>query len=150
RLTDWVAGQGQGYALTQAGEDVVHNPRQLARVVAGKWSAAVVRENRTTATSSSPWERGEGVREALLYPVRPVFTFILVSICVGIFLIRYVSAEHYRQMEDFAILSPLGLFWHQWWRLLTTTFLHAGPLHLAFNMYALFALGQGAERIWGR
>ncbi len=30
RLTDWVSGHGQGYALTPAGEDVLKNPRQLA------------------------------------------------------------------------------------------------------------------------
>jgi len=37
----------------------------------------------------------------------------------------------------------------QWWRLLTTAFLHGNFLHIACNMYALYALGQNAERIWG-
>jgi DNA-binding IscR family transcriptional regulator len=34
-LTDWVPGHGQGYALTPAGEDVLKDPRQLARLLAG-------------------------------------------------------------------------------------------------------------------
>ena len=35
-LTDWVQGQGQGYALTPEGESVLQNPRELAKVRAGK------------------------------------------------------------------------------------------------------------------
>src|SRR5438874_2397314 len=69
RLTDWVAGHGQGYALTPAGQEILKNPRQFARLLAGKWSPVAARENRPTATASSPWERGEAVRQALLYPV---------------------------------------------------------------------------------
>ena len=151
RLTDWVAGQGQGYALTPAGEDVLKNPRQLARLAAGKWSPPVDRpENRRTSAAPSPWERGEAVREALLYPVQPKLTFILISISVCIFLVQFVSKDQYQQIRELTIVTPLGLLQHQWWRLLTTTFVHGSLLHLAFNMYALYALGQGAERIWGR
>src|SRR5438034_897707 len=149
RLTDWVAGHGQGYALTPAGEELLKNPRQLARLVAGKWSPPVARENRPTATASSPWERGEAVRQALLYPVQPMLTFLLIAVNVGIFVIRYASAPLYEQIEEFAVAFPGGLLQGQWWRLLTTAFLHQNELHLGFNMYALYALGQNAERIWG-
>lgn len=37
----------------------------------------------------------------------------------------------------------------EWWRLLTSTFLHAGVLHLAFNMYAFFFIGLLLERYLG-
>jgi rhomboid protease GluP len=90
------------------------------------------------------------VRQALLYPVQPMLTFILISISVCIFLVQFVSKDQYQQVRDLTVVTPLGLLQHQWWRLLTTTFVHGSPLHLAFNMYALYALGQGAERIWGR
>src|SRR6266852_1620488 len=148
-LTDWVAGRGQGYALTLAGEELLKNPRQLARLLAGKWSPVAARENRPTKTSSSPWERGESVRQSLLYPVQPILTFLLIAINVAIFVIRYASAPLYEQIEDFAVAIPAGLLQGQWWRLLTTAFLHQNELHLGFNMYALYALGQNAERIWG-
>jgi rhomboid protease GluP len=149
-LTDWVPGHGQGYALTPAGEDVLKDPRQLARLLAGKWSLRVVRDDRPQARAApSPWERGEAVREALMYPAQPVVTFTLIAVNVAIFVIRYGSKDLYGQIHDWAVASPLALIQHQWWRLLTTAFLHQNELHVGFNMYALYALGQNAERIWG-
>lgn len=38
----------------------------------------------------------------------------------------------------------------QWYRLLSSGFLHYGILHLGFNMYALYALGQTLEPSLGR
>ena len=37
----------------------------------------------------------------------------------------------------------------EWWRLLTATFLHAGLIHLAFNMLGLYSIGALLERIYG-
>jgi rhomboid protease GluP len=37
----------------------------------------------------------------------------------------------------------------EYWRLLTSLFLHYGPLHLLFNLYALFIIGPGLERAIG-
>ena len=36
------------------------------------------------------------------------------------------------------------------WRLVTPIFLHAGLLHIAVNMYSLYALGPAVERFFGR
>jgi membrane associated rhomboid family serine protease len=38
----------------------------------------------------------------------------------------------------------------EYYRLLTSAFLHYGPLHIAFNMYALWLFGQELERLYGR
>jgi membrane associated rhomboid family serine protease len=37
----------------------------------------------------------------------------------------------------------------EWWRLFTVALLHENPLHLAFNMYALYIVGPVVERIYG-
>ena len=38
----------------------------------------------------------------------------------------------------------------EWWRIITSAFVHLGPIHLAFNMYVLYLYGQIAERMYGR
>jgi len=40
-------------------------------------------------------------------------------------------------------------FGGEYWRLLTSLFLHYGPLHLLLNLYALFIIGPGLERAIG-
>jgi rhomboid protease GluP len=37
----------------------------------------------------------------------------------------------------------------QWWRLLSSTFVHGGIIHLAFNMQCLWQLGKLTERLYG-
>ncbi len=37
----------------------------------------------------------------------------------------------------------------EWWRLITSAFLHLGLLHLAFNMYALWLFGPIIEQLYG-
>jgi membrane associated rhomboid family serine protease len=55
--------------------------------------------------------------------------------------------------------APLFAQWALWppavasgqlWRLATSGFLHYGPLHLAFNMYALWVIGRDLELVLGR
>lgn len=38
----------------------------------------------------------------------------------------------------------------EWWRLLSAELLHAGIVHLAFNLWALWGAGQFAERMYGK
>jgi membrane associated rhomboid family serine protease len=49
-------------------------------------------------------------------------------------------------------LAPFGdlAHDHQWYRLVTSMFLHASVLHIAFNMYALWVIGTPVEQYLGR
>ncbi len=38
------------------------------------------------------------------------------------------------------------IFRHQYWRLLVALFLHYGPIHIFFNLFALLLLGPALER----
>ena len=45
--------------------------------------------------------------------------------------------------------TPTLLDHGEWWRMLTSTFLHGGIIHIGFNMYFLAQLGPAAEREFG-
>ncbi len=46
--------------------------------------------------------------------------------------------------------QAVGVAHGEWWRLITPAFLHAGPIHLAINMYSLFYAGTFLESAIGR
>ena len=71
---------------------------------------------------------------------------------IAITVVAYVLAP-----PDNSASSPFGLLLldkslvagGQYWRLLTVALLHESPIHLAFNMYALYLVGPVVERIYG-
>lgn len=74
----------------------------------------------------------------------PVITQTLIGISVALFLLGYVAP-----VERELVFAPF-LGTEEPWRILTTGFLHAGILHLAMNMYALWIVGPFLERMLGR
>jgi membrane associated rhomboid family serine protease len=48
-----------------------------------------------------------------------------------------------------ALFAPPISLQHEYWRLLTSGFLHASLIHIGFNMYLLFALGRMIEHAVG-
>jgi len=57
------------------------------------------------------------------------------------------SIEHaVRWGADFGPLTLSG----EWWRALTSTFVHFGIIHIAFNMWCLWSLGSSLELFMGR
>lgn len=57
-------------------------------------------------------------------------------------------ATHMQWNALFA-LEPLGPDFHLW-QLVTYAFLHAGFMHIGFNMFALWMFGSPLELYWGR
>lgn len=51
--------------------------------------------------------------------------------------------------NDFGLFGP-AVAAGEWWRLVTSAFLHFGPLHLGFNMFATYWLGSMLEPALGR
>lgn len=79
----------------------------------------------------------------------PVVTITIIVICTVIEVLRYLAPSVYQVLFTEMIFSPAyGL--NQPYRFLTSTFLHGGVVHLAFNMYALYLVGGQLERMLGR
>jgi membrane associated rhomboid family serine protease len=77
-----------------------------------------------------------------------VVTMSIIGVCVGLYLLVGVldlaGGLARWGMQPFAI--AVG---EEWFRLVSAIFLHAGLLHLGFNMYVLYLLGPSLERLLG-
>ena len=83
-------------------------------------------------------------------------TRILIGINVAVFLITtisggaLISGSGTSSIYDRFALIPPAIAHGQWYRLVSSMFLHFGLLHIAFNMWALFVIGTPLERLLGR
>ena len=91
-----------------------------------------------------------------------IVTTALIGIVVGVYLLQLaggaaVNANSGWIFEHGALFIEridssgrvVGLAQGEWWRLLTTAFLHYGPIHLGMNMLALWWIGRPLEAALG-
>jgi membrane associated rhomboid family serine protease len=95
-----------------------------------------------------------GVRRSAFEGVGAICTKALVAINVLVYLITISQGQN--------INSPGGTLFNKWflygpfvaagdwWRLITSAFLHANLLHIGFNMYFLWFIGSAVETALGR
>lgn len=91
---------------------------------------------------------GAGAEKSLVVP-------LLIGLNVGIFLLtvleaRSVMGNSQAGLFEMWSLRPIAVAQGEWWRLFSTGFLHFGPIHLAFNMWALWVIGRDIEMFLGR
>ena len=83
-------------------------------------------------------------------PTPVVFVLIALNIAMFVAEVRLGGSTNPWTLRRLGALEPLAIrFGGEYWRMLTSLFLHYGPLHLIFNLYALFVIGPGMERIVG-
>jgi rhomboid protease GluP len=87
----------------------------------------------------APWVR----REASIG-----VTQIILGINVAVFLLGMVPGGS--SITNFGANLGELTFLGEWWRLLTSVFVHGGLLHIAFNMWCLWNLGALCESLYGR
>ena len=79
---------------------------------------------------------------------------ILVALNVVVYLITVAQGAGLNNpggslFNKWALFGPL-VDHGDWWRLITSAFLHGSVLHIAFNMLALWWLGAPVEMVLGR
>ena len=89
-------------------------------------------------------------------------TWVLVGLNVAFYLVEWIYPKivDYLAMvglfPDSSLHQVIGVAQGQWYRLLTSAFLHEqgfsgfGPAHIIFNMWALIIVGPPLERLLGR
>ena len=89
---------------------------------------------------------------------RPTLTYALIAINVAIFVAGIGAGLQTRDnvLFDYGLISqtpsglPIGVAAGEWYRLVTSGFLHFNIIHVAFNMLALYQLGMLLEPAFGR
>lgn len=83
---------------------------------------------------------------------QPVVTFGILGLTVFIYLMQVLSQSILGYDLPAAYGSKVNALIEagQYWRLITPVLLHGSLLHIGFNMYALWILGPGLERFYGR
>jgi len=84
-----------------------------------------------------------------LWRLCPVTNALIVLNCATFVLVtigEQVWPESGRQWTNWGPFTLDG----QWWRLVTSTFIHLGPVHLIGNIFFLWVLGKRAEQLFGK
>lgn len=83
-------------------------------------------------------------------------TYLFIGINVGLFALMWTAGGMGLASADTRVLINFGAKFNpqidqlgQYWRLITSMFLHIGLLHLALNNYALWIVGQELEKLYG-
>lgn len=86
------------------------------------------------------------VRQALRpsFATAPV-SFGIISVAVGLFVIGLLSPEIETELRVRFASANWLIAEGEWWRVLTSAFLHGGLTHILFNMWALFVFGPRLE-----
>ncbi len=86
-------------------------------------------------------------------PKKPYLTYALIAINVLVFILMYIlghGSEDNETLINFGANYPLLIKNGEYYRLITSAFLHIGTAHLLCNMYSLYVLGPNIEHFFGR
>jgi rhomboid protease GluP len=96
----------------------------------------------------------EGIKaEEIFKPKKPIITVSLIIINVIVFILMYILGKG---SQDAFTLIKFGAFQKdlilggEYYRLITSAFLHIGIFHLLFNCYALYVIGRQLESFLGK
>ncbi|MEI3606819.1 rhomboid family intramembrane serine protease [Pseudogracilibacillus sp. SE30717A] len=82
---------------------------------------------------------------------KPIFTYVFIVLNLFMFLMLEInggSTNIENLIQSGAKYNP-AIIHGEWWRIVTSMFLHIGPFHLFMNIIALYYLGMTVERIFG-
>ncbi len=106
--------------------------------------------NETTAKKNQDYEDVFKQKKILV-------TYILMGINIAMFILTYLLfylSNGNINLESLFSVNTVAIKGGEYYRLITGTFLHAGPLfmpiHLLFNMYALYIIGSQVENFVGK
>lgn len=85
---------------------------------------------------------------AAVRPGRPIVTWVIIGLCIVFFVAEYILGPRF----EFGLAYRPAFTLAEPWRMFTASLMHDTSFlpHIAFNMYALWILGQALEPALGR
>jgi len=81
---------------------------------------------------------------------RPQVIVALIVANVAVFFITQSQGSVNSLQTDGLLYGPMVRHLGEWWRIITSGFLHGGIMHLGFNMFALWVFGNPVHEAVGR
>lgn len=95
--------------------------------------------------------RDEAIKnDDVFTPKKVIITYVLIGILVLIYLFGLFTRNSDSLINMFAVYGPYIRGYHEYYRLITGTFLHADIFHLLSNCYALYIIGSQVESFYGK
>lgn len=139
-----------GLACSECGRPICADCATFAPVGIRCPDHAGTRRSPTTRIKPPPVRRAQGL--ALATGDAPV-TKALIAINVGIYLITVFQSRSTTPtgsiVNKYLLYGP-AVAHGDWWRLVTSMFLHASIIHIGFNMYVLWVIGTPVEQYLGK
>lgn len=91
-------------------------------------------------------------RSKMFKKEKPTITYSLIVLNIIIFFITAMFSSNMYQIDSSVLYKFGGLVVgsNEYYRMITSAFLHAGFIHLLCNMYALYIVGSQVEQIFGK
>ena len=80
----------------------------------------------------------------------PYITYTLMAINIFIFILQFFFNMDKELIDKYSLYGPLVRDFKEYYRLITSGFLHSDILHISLNMYALYILGTQLESYLGK
>ncbi|MDQ6862071.1 MAG: rhomboid family intramembrane serine protease [Verrucomicrobiota bacterium] len=104
--------------------------------------ASVARVERTAADPASGWDSSQKIKTT-----PAVSTLIALNLLMFAVEMLLGGSTNTDTLKSLGGLEPIAVFFGgQYWRMIAALFLHYGPIHLLFNLYALYVLGPALEQ----
>lgn len=84
---------------------------------------------------------------------KPIITYAIIGICILLFILTIILGNGLMDIEVLIKFGANVKYYTKngdYYRLFTCIFLHAGIIHLACNMYSLYAIGPQLESFYGK
>ena len=91
--------------------------------------------------------------EDIFKPKKPIITYLLIGINTELFLLMYLignGSTSVNTLLNFGASYPKLIRAGDYYRLISSAFLHIGVVHFLFNNYALYVIGPQLESFFGK